>query len=499
MTHPILLIAAREFRQIAATRSFWFTLLILPLALAIGPIASHFMEKPHTRTVMLIDPAGVAASVIADRITLDEQRQILTALSRYSDSHDLDRADPEAPWAHHDLYYSDAEVRAFIRAGGVARAAAAMKRAAAPDTPPFEVPDPDYRIVPTPPAIATISPTALADRLPRLVNPAKRDGGGEPLDYAIYVPKDFGNGGSAVQIWSDAAPPGALMAALKDTLTRAMRLRFLEGQGVSPAMADAADRIAPRIAINRPSPGKGQEQVMIRSILPLLVSYLLLMSLMLSGSWMLQGTIEERSNKLIETVLACVSPNQLMYGKLFGTVAVGLTMVAIWAGCAIGAAFATQGMIADFLRPALAPLAQPGVALAMIYYFLAGYLMISMIFLTIGAMSDSFRDAQSYLTPVMLVIAMPVAIVAQAVLQNPDSLGVRIMSWIPIYAPFTMLARLGTGVPIWEVIGCGFTLAAFVAIEFVMLGRVFRASLLSAGSKPGLARLGRLMRGRDSE
>jgi hypothetical protein len=32
-----------------------------------------------------------------------------------------------------------------------------------------------------------------------------------------------------------------------------------------------------------------------------------------------------------------------------------------------------------------------------------------------------------------------------------------------------------------------------------MLGRVFRASLLSAGSKPGLARLGRLMRGRDSE
>ncbi len=497
MNHPIFLVAAREFRQIAATRSFWITLLILPLALAIGPIASHFMEKDHTQTLMLIDPSGQVAPAIADRLALDEQRRILNDLSRYSESHDLDRADPAAPWARHDRYYSDAEVQAFVRAGGADHARAMMKRVAAPDTPPFDVPEPDYRIVPTPPAIAASSPAALADTLPGLVNPPKKDG--EPLDYAIYVPKDLGGGRSPVQIWSDGPPPGNLMVALQDTLTRAMRLQFLEKQGVRPDMADAAGRIAPMIAVNRPSPGKGQEQMVIRSILPLLVSYLLLMSLMLSGSWMLQGTIEERSNKLIETVLACVSPNQLMYGKLFGTVAVGLTMVAIWAGCAIAAAFATQGMIADFLRPALAPLAQPSVALAMIYYFLAGYLMISMIFLTIGAMSDSFRDAQSYLSPVMLLIAMPFAIIAQAVLRDPSSLGVRIMSWIPIYAPFTMLARLGAGVPLWEVIGCGVTLAAFIAIEFVMLGRVFRASLLSAGSKPNLARLGRLMRGREVE
>ena len=343
MNNPILLVAAREFRQIAATRSFWITLLILPLALAIGPIASHFMEKSHTETVMLIDPSGQAASAIAERLALDEQRRVLTSLSRFSESHDLDRADPTAPWAQHDRYYSDAEVQAFVRAGGADHAAAVMKRVAAPDTPPFDKPDPDYRIVPTPPAIAAGSPAALAATLPGLINPPKKEG--EPLDYAVYVPKDFGSGRSPVQIWSDGAPPGDLMVALQDTLTRAMRQRFLEVQGVSPVMADAAGRIAPMIAVNRPSPGKGQEQVVIRSILPLLVSYLLLMSLMLSGSWMLQGTIEERSNKLIETVLACISPNQLMYGKLFGTVAVGLTMVAIWAGCAIAAAFATHNPI----------------------------------------------------------------------------------------------------------------------------------------------------------
>jgi len=499
MSNPILLVAAREFRQIAGTRGFWITLLIIPFALAIGPVASHFMQRPHTETVMLIDPSGQAAPAIAARIELEHQRQLLQSLSRYSESHDLDRADPRAPWARHDHYYSDPEVQAFIAAGGVKHAEAMMRRAAAPDTQPFEEPDPDYRIVPTPPAIAANSAAGLATALPALVNPPKKDHGQDALDYAVYVPADFASGRTPVQIWSDGPVAGQLMGVLQDTLTRAMRLHFLEAQGVRPDMAGAAQQIAPMIAVNRPSPGKGHEQVIIRSILPLLVSYLLFMSLMLSGSWMLQGTVEERSNKLIEAVLACVSPNQFMYGKLFGTIAVGLAMVAIWVLAAIGAAFATHGMIADLLRPALAPLAQPSVALAMIYYFLAGYVMISMIFLTIGAMSDSFRDAQAYLSPVMLLIAMPFAIIAQAVLRDPSSLGVRIMSWIPIYTPFTMLARMGAGVPLWEVIGCGLTLAAFIVIEVILLGRVFRASLLGAGSKPSLARIARLMRGRGAE
>ena len=61
---------------------------------------------------------------------------------------------------------------------------------------------------------------------------------------------------------------------------------------------------------------------------------MLMMSLMLSGSWMLQGSIEERSNKLIESLLACISPEELMYGKLLGGLLVGLIMVSVWAGCA---------------------------------------------------------------------------------------------------------------------------------------------------------------------
>jgi ABC-type Na+ efflux pump permease subunit len=227
--------------------------------------------------------------------------------------------------------------------------------------------------------------------------------------------------------------------------------------------------------------------MLVRSILPLAASYLLMISLMLSGSWMLQGTVEERSNKLLETVLACVSPQELMYGKLLGTAGVGLFMIAVWIGCGVFAAYATQGAISDMIRPALDPLTSPGTILALIYFFVVGYVAIAVLFLAIGAMSDSMRDAQGYLMPVLLVILLPITILMQAVVAgNNGGLLLEVLTWVPIWTPFAVLARLGLGIPAWEVIGTAVTLGIFTAAEMVLLGRLFRASLLAQGQRPNL-------------
>jgi ABC-2 type transport system permease protein len=238
--------------------------------------------------------------------------------------------------------------------------------------------------------------------------------------------------------------------------------------------------------------------MLIRSILPLAAAYLLMMSLMLSGSWMLQGTVEERSNKLLETVLACVSPEELMYGKLLGTVGVGIFMIAVWIGCGLFAAYATQGAIADMIRPALDPLSSPGTILAMIYFFVVGYVTISVFFLAIGAMSDSMRDAQGYLMPVIMLILLPITVLMQAVLAGgTGGVLMEVLTWVPIWTPFSVLARLGLGIPMWEVVATGTILAAFTALELVMLGRLFRESLLAQGQRPSLAEVvARIRRGR---
>ncbi len=493
MIGRIMLVAAREFRQIAATRSFWVTLLILPLAFAIGPIASRFLDKSDTQRVMLIDrTGGGTAQAITARLDLDEQRRVLTALSRYVESHRLERADPTAPWARHDRWYGDGDIARFTAAGGIKGALSRIATVKEADTPAFEAPDPNYAIVPVPAAVAAARPDRIDAALGPLLRPA--DGSkAKPLDYAVYIPADFGRSPD-VRLWANGAPSGGFVGTVQQLLAQELKLRYLQANGVAAPVAIAATAIAPAIAVVVPPRGSGRERVLIRSILPLACAYILLMSLILSGSWMLQGSVEERSNKLIETVLACVSPNELMYGKLIGTVGIGLSMVATWAICGLVAAFATHGAIAEMIRPALEPVSSIGAIATILYFFVAGYIVVAMIFLVIGAVSESMRDAQGYLTPVLLVIMIPVTILVQAVLRGASGPMIEVLTWIPLWTPFAVLARLGTGMPLWQVWAAGALTAVFILIEVVLLGRIFRASLLASGQRTDFRQMVRLMR-----
>src|SRR4029079_17424084 len=79
----ILIVAAREFRQITAMRSFWLTLLILPAALSLGPIAQRFLSDDTSDRVIVIDRTGGAeASSIEQRFASDLDRRQLQRLAR---------------------------------------------------------------------------------------------------------------------------------------------------------------------------------------------------------------------------------------------------------------------------------------------------------------------------------------------------------------------------------------------------------------------------------
>ncbi|HZU51007.1 MAG TPA: ABC transporter permease [Sphingomicrobium sp.] len=492
--NDIFIIAGREFRQIAKMRSFWLTLLILPLCFAIGPVVQHLVGNNEASRVMVIDRTGGAeARALEQRVSLDHDRDVLTELSRYVEQHHLEAADRQALWSQHDRWYSDADVEQFIASGGLPLAKARIDRVKASDGPAFEAPANKYKFVAAPSSLAPLPEPMLDSALKPILKPRVK--GAEAVDYVIEIPASFG-ASPLVRLWANRQPAADFMVLLQSVLTRDLRTRYLAAQGLSPRAAATASAIAPALAISTPPPGGGaKESMLVRSILPLAAAYLLMMSLVLSGSWMLQGTVEERSNKLLETVLACVSPERLMYGKLLGTAGVGIFMIVVWIACGLFAAYATKGAIADFIRPALDPLTSPISVMAMIYFFIVGYVTIATLFLAIGAMSDSMRDAQGYLMPVIMVILLPISILIQAVLGgNSGGILLEVLTWVPIWTPFTVLARLGIGIPAWEVVGSGILLAAFTAVELLLLGRLFRASLLAQGQRPSLAEVVARMR-----
>jgi len=489
--HHILLVAWREYKTTAKTRSFILTLLIIPLMNAGSAALSAFNSRPEGTTYVLVDATGRYGPALEARETLDFQRSVMSRLSDYIDRWHLRAYVAGTPLAVEGRYYNDADVQTFMRSGG-ARAVLDRLRAHVPaDAPAFDYPTQwQSRVVPPSGVPADKGPDAFGEAIkPWLHKDLPTPAGPRPLATAIYLPADFGPAKPAARVWSDGQPDAYFLGTLRDELTGLLRVEALGHDGLSPPQIAAVETISPRFDVAAPPPGGGRELVFIKSALPIALSYLLFMSIMTSGTKMLLGTIEERSNKLLESILACIDARELMYGKLLGVVGLGLTAVVVWAGCAVGAAYGFHGELADFLRPALSSLQSPWAGAGLVLYFVCGYVMIAMILLAVGSVSNSIQDAQGYLQPLMMVLLVPYILMISTLVRDPHSIIVEIMSWIPLYTPFAMLARLGSGVPMWEIAGTTVVMVAFVIFELWWLGRVFRNNLLNTGQPPRLSGL----------
>jgi ABC-type Na+ efflux pump permease subunit len=62
------------------------------------------------------------------------------------------------------------------------------------------------------------------------------------------------------------------------------------------------------------------------------------------------------------------------------------------------------------------------------------------------------REANTLLTPVILLATVPILFMSLAI-RDPGSPLLQILSWIPPFTPFLMLARAGSEVAWWEIAG----------------------------------------------
>jgi ABC-2 type transport system permease protein len=333
---------------------------------------------------------------------------------------------------------------------------------------------------------------------PRLGGGIDTPRGRRVLVAAVYIPQHIGAPDRPVRIWIAGGTARPLVAVVSEAVARRLRQEAIERRGVDPESAARLAALAAPIDIIAPNAGAGGFAAL-PFVVPIALDYLLVLVVGLSGSWILQAMIEERANKLLEAVLACVSARELMHGKLIGSGAAGLTIAAVWIGVALAAIFLLPGTFAATLAAALAAFASPLLVLALVFYFLCGYLVAAMLFLAIGATTDSMQNVQGYLMPVVMLLIVPLMVLFNSILADPHGILPIIMSWIPVYTPFAMLARLGVGVSPLEAVGTAAMLIAFLALEVTALGRVFRMSLLRSGQPPRLAALARLMLARERD
>jgi ABC-2 type transport system permease protein len=391
-------------------------LLFVPLIIAVMQIGARFMRPPDSVAYAVIDVSGNYRAAIDRKLQVFHYRDVLSDLAGYVERWELQDVDPDAVWSKGQRSFTDAEVEAFRAQGGAQAAVEKLKPHIPSDVAAFEPGEPPYVLVDLPAGLPA-GGEALGEALRPLLEDGIETAQGElQLELVVHVPPDFG--AAPAQVWTSGNPDQGLVTSIRNELTRLMKDRALRDSGLSPEAYAQIEAINAPLTLRTPPKGAGREQVRIRSILPLMLSYLLLVTVMTTGGLMLQGVLEERSNRLLESVLAYIRPSDLMYGKLLGLGAIGFTIILVWAGFGLGAAFTVQGVVADFLRPALTAFNQPWMAPTLIFYFVTGYLIISMIYLAIGALSSSLQDAQSYLMPVIFVITLPIVFMMISVVQG---------------------------------------------------------------------------------
>ncbi len=223
----------------------------------------------------------------------------------------------------------------------------------------------------------------------------------------------------------------------------------------------------------------------VRSIgLPLGFMLLLLISLMVSSGYLLQGVSEEKENRVIEVILSSVDARSLLVGKLLGLGGSGLLQLAIWLTMAL---VPVVVLIAGLtLSPAL--------VLLCLVYFVLGFLLYGALMTATGVIGTNLKDMQQYGMMWSIVNVIPV-VFFEAILSEPNGAVARVLTYIPLTCPTVMVFRLGSGeVPWWEVALTIPLLAGSVWLVVRLAARVFRTALLMYGKRPAVREVFRWLR-----
>jgi len=228
-----------------------------------------------------------------------------------------------------------------------------------------------------------------------------------------------------------------------------------------------------------------------------ILTYLLFLTLMIYGQMVMRSVIEEKTQRITETIVSSVKPFELMAGKITGICALGITQLAVWGfiilipivyGESIINRFAPEA--AEIIRLVRLVHFSGTTFIFFIIFFILGFMLYASMYAAIGAMVNTEDEAQQLQFPIILPIIIQYMLFF-IIVQRPESNMAYWMSIIPFFTSILMTARLSVMEPQMP---DGLFLSVFLMIITVVLlvmlvSKIYRVGILMYGKRPSIKEL----------
>lgn len=251
----------------------------------------------------------------------------------------------------------------------------------------------------------------------------------------------------------------------------------------------------------------------------------ILLFIFLFGMTILRSISKEKSNRIVEVLLASVKPRQLMLGKITGIGLSAIIQFILWVILiGVGLYFMRANLFPDLLDASKMDVVQMTEAMrnqtlqqqmmsareyndfvdlvferinygSMLTYFMlffiAGYLFYGTFFAALGAVSGSESDGQQFVIPLifLLILALYGGYYA---MENPASELTTWFSFIPFTAPAVCMVKLSQGYPEGQgylLIVSFFILLLSSVLVLSIATRLYKNGILQFGHRLGIRQL----------
>ncbi len=336
-------------------------------------------------------------------------------------------------------------------------------------------------------------------------------------DYLLYIPEFSLANPKGIELFGAKQAALVINQHISNNLEELIRTQKLKESGLSQSILDNL-KTTVYIATKKIDQ-TGQEKDISANIntgIAMAAGVLMFMLIMIYGTQVMRGVIEEKTSRVIEIIISSVKPFQLMMGKIIGVALVGLTQFLLWivltitiSGITISA-FVDKGNLSKItaeqtnhtpfnkankqavetienpfadIQNNLAGLDLIQIISVFIFYFLGGYLFYSALYAAIGSAVDSETETQQFMMPVMMPLLFGYALSLSVVTTDPYGNIAFWLSMIPFTSSIAMVVRLPYGVPGWELaVSMAALILGFIGTVWVA-SRIYRVGILMYGKK----------------